>query len=234
MDLRFRLGQAFDRVRAGDIRGLLGLVRKRLHSETLRVAVRKEPTEADEARSATAEHPVRIASMADIEAVLDPARGRAMDANEIWQRRLRRHVAATVGPDRCYVADCGDLGPSFMQFLFFPEDNDILQAEFPDIGPLIEPGEAMVEYLYVAPDARSLPFAAASLVQVAVEARRRGVQSIITHIPIGNKGALFSSHSAGYYPFGMRRSRYRLFRRHVSYEPYTGSMRSLLRDVSPG
>jgi hypothetical protein len=215
MDLRFRLGQAFDRVRAGDIRGLLGLVRKRLHSETLRVAVRKEPTEADEARSATAEHPVRIASMADIEAVLDPARGRATDANEIWQRRLRRHVAATVGPDRCYVADCGDLGPSFMQFLFFPEDNDILQAE-------------------LAPDARSLPFAAASLVQVAVEARRRGVQSIITHIPIGNKGALFSSHSAGYYPFGMRRSRYRLFRRHISYEPYTGSMSSLLRDPSPG
>jgi hypothetical protein len=226
MNLSFRLGQAYDSFLTGDVRGLLRRVRNRLYSETVRVGIRKELTAADEARSATAEHQVRIASMGDIEAVLDPGRGGATDANELWQRRLRRHVAATVGPSRCYVADCGDLGPSFMQFIFFSEDNDVLQAELPDLGPPIEPGEAMVDYLYVAPDARSLPFVTTCLLQVAVEARRRGATSIITYTPIGNRAALLSSNLAGYRPFALRRSRYRLFRRRVSYEPYTESISS--------
>jgi len=224
MNLRFRLGQAYDRLRAGDIRHLLHLVRNRIHSDTLRVGIRKQLTDADEARSATADNPVRIASMADIEAVLDPGRGGATDPNELWQRRFRRHVAETVGPGRCYVADCGDLGPSFMQFLFFPEDNDLVQAKFPDIGPPVQPGEAMVEYLYVAPDARSLPFVINCLVHVAAEARRRDATSIITYAPIGNKAALLSTRLAGYQPFAIRRLKYRLFRRHVSYEPYTENM----------
>ena len=226
MNLRFRFGQAYDRLRAGDVRGLLDRVRNRLHSETLRVGIRKEPTDADEAKTANAENRVRIATMAEIEAVLDSGRGGATDANEVWQRRLRRHVAATVGPDRCYVADCGGLGPSFMQFLFFPEDNEVVQAEFPDLGPPVEPGEAMVDYLYVAPDARSLPFVSSCLLQVAVEARRRGAKSIFTYTPVGNKAALLSSHLVGYRPFAMRRLSYRLFHRSVSYEPYTESISS--------
>jgi GNAT superfamily N-acetyltransferase len=221
MNLRFRLGQAYEGFRAGDASGLWRRLLNRLHSETLRVGIRMEPTAANEAQAATAENRVRIASEEDIEAVLDPARGSATDANELWQRRLRRHVAATVGPSRCYVADSGDLGPSFMQFLFFPEDNDLLQRALPDLGPPIEPGEAMVDYLYVAPDARSLPFLTSCLLQVAVEARRRGATSVITYTPIGNKAALTTSRLVGYRPFALRRRSYRLFRRRVSYEPYT-------------
>jgi ribosomal protein S18 acetylase RimI-like enzyme len=223
MNLRFRLGQAYDRVRTGDARGVVRLLRKRLYSDTLRIQVRKETTDADAARTSEAEHPIRIAAMADIEAVLDPERGGARDAGEVWQRRLRRHVAATVGPDRCYVADFGERGPSFMQYLFFPEDNDLLQSRFPDLGSRLEPGEAMVEYLYVSPDARLLPFVTSCLAQVAAEARRRGASSIITYAQIGNKGALFSFQLAGFRPFAIRRSRYRFFRRSVSYEPYTQS-----------
>lgn len=223
MNLRFRLNQAYDGIRAGDTRGLLRRLQKRIHSETLRVGIRKDLTATEDASSAAAEPKIRVASMADIEAVLDPARGSATDANELWQRLLRRHVAETVGPSRCYVADSGDLGPSFMQFLFFPEDNDVVQSEFPDLGPPVKPGEAMVDYLYVAPDARSLPFVTACLLQVAAEARRRGAKSVITYTPAGNKAALLSSHLAGYRPFAMRRSRYRFFRRSVTYEPYTGS-----------
>ena len=219
MNLRFRLGQAYDRVRTGDVRGVARLVRRRLYSETLRIQVRKETTDADEARPSGAEHPIRVASMADIEAVLDPGRGSAMDPGEVWQRRLRRYVAATLGPDRCYVADFDSLGPSFMQYLFFPEDNDLVQSNFPDLGSRLEPGEAMVEYLYVPPDARLLPFVTSCLAQVASEARRRGAESIFTYAQKGNKGALFSFRLAGFHPVAVRRSRYRFFRRSVSYEP---------------
>lgn len=225
MNLRFRIGQAWDRLRTGDIRHLFTLVRNRVYSESVRVGIRKDLTDAEEARSANDQdpHPVRIASMADIEAVLDPGRGGATDANELWQRRLRRHVAATLGPGCCYVADCGDKGPSFMQFLFFPEDNEPVQAAFPDIGPPVKPGEAMVEYLYVAPDARSLPYVVRCLVNVAAVARRREATSVITYAPVGNKAALLSTRLAGYRPFAQRRLRFRCFHRSVSYEPYIES-----------
>lgn len=221
MNLKHRLGQVYDAIRAGDASILLRRARNRLHSETLRVGIRKELSPDDEARTANAKDRVRIATAADIEAVLDPGRGMATDARELWQRRLRHHITAKVGPSRCYVADSGDLGPSYMQFLFFPEDNELLQRVLPDLGPPIQPGEAMVDYLYVSPDARSLPFLTSGLLQVAVEARRRGATSILSYTPIGNKAALASARLVGFRPFALRRSGYRLFRRYVSYEPYT-------------
>lgn len=226
MNLQFRLGQASDAIRYGDASVLLRRARNRLHSDTVRVGIRKETTVEDEARIATAEHRIRIASAADIEVVLDPRRGGATDANELWQGRLSRHVAAKAGPERCYVADCGELGPSFMRYVFFPEDNDLIQRVFPDLGPRLEPGEAMVDYVYVSPDARSLPFLTSGLLQVALEARRRGATSVLTYTPIGNKAALASSRLVGYPPFATRRAGYQLLRHYVSYEPYTEAVRA--------
>ena len=224
--LTFWFGQAIDGVRTGDARGLLARVGKRIRSESVRIGIRKELTVADEAKSATEEYRFRTASMEDIQAVLDPLRGAETDANEIKQRRLRHHVASVFGPSRCYVADCGDLGPSFMQFVFFAEDNEILQARNPEIGPPMKPGEATVDYLYVSPDARSLPFVTACLLRVAEEARLRGATSLITYTPVGNKASLLASHLAGYRPFARQRSEYRFFRHRVSYEPYTQSLSS--------
>lgn len=215
--------------------GLLGLAWKRIYSESLRVGIRKSLSVthddvSEEGRSpSTGAGQVRIATLEDIEAVLDPARGGANDPGELWERRLRHRVADTLGPGRCYVADLDDKGPSFMQYVFVAEDNDALQARFPEVGPRVGENEALVEFLYVPPDARSLPFVADCLRRVASEVQQRGAMSLITYTGIENAGALIASHLAGYRPFAMRRTRYRLGRRSISYEPYEGDIPGLLR-----
>ena len=198
MNVRFRLGQAREQLRAGGSGDLVALVRKRWSSETHRVGIRRELTAADDAPPANAKHHVRTATRADIEAVLDPARGGADDADESWQRYLLHHVLELAGPDRCYVADQGDLGPSYMQYLFVAEDDELLRARLPDVGPPIKPGEGLVDFLYVPPDARSLPFTAECLNLVAIEARKRGLSSLVTYTGVQTAGAPVASQLAGY------------------------------------
>lgn len=231
-NVRFRLGQMREQLRAGGPRDLMALILKRWSSETYRVGIRRELTAADDRGATNAKHHVRSATVADIEAVLDPARGGAGDAQESWQRYLLHHVLELMGPGSCYVADEADLGPSFMQYLFVAEDNDALRSKLPDVGPPIEPGQGLVDFLYVPPDARTLPFTAECLSLVAVEARKRGLSSLITYTGVETAGALVASQLAGYRPFEMRSSRFRHFRHVVTYEPYDGDIKTLLRDSS--
>lgn len=222
MDLRSRFGQAADHIRGRDAGGLLRNIQRGLYSDSVGVGIRKALSDSDGTPPAEAQHPIRVATAADIEAVLDPERGGASDADEMWQRRLRRQATAVFGPGHCYVADLEGKGPSFMQFLFFAEDNDTIQAEFPSMGPRLAPDVALVELLYLSPDARSLPLLTEGMKQVAEEARRRGAKSVITYTGEHNSGALLASQLAGFRAFEVRRSRYRFFRGRISYEPYTG------------
>mgnify|MGYP001815132057 CR=1 FL=1 len=219
VSLRLRLGQLGDYARVGDLPGLVDLARRGLWSERRALGISKELRPSGGAQTPEAKFPVRTASTADIESILDPARGGDESADERWQRRLRRNVLATIGPEHCYVADLGGRGPSFMQYVFPEEDSELIEAELGDMGPWPAPGEAIVEYLYVPPDARSLPFLAGCMVQVAEAARARGITALITYTGVDEPGALMASQLAGYRAFSMCRTRFRLFQRETSCGP---------------
>ncbi|MFV2064144.1 MAG: N-acetyltransferase family protein [Chloroflexota bacterium] len=176
-------------------------------------------TAAPQARAIQSDYEIRRATTADVHALVDADRGEVADADELWQRRLRRHVVATLGAKNCYVADAEGVGLSFMQYLFFEEDNGMVQAMFPGMYPELAAHEAMVEFLDVAPEARRSGLLVRGMNMVTDEARRRGAKSVISFIRPDNKGAIFVCQSSGFRVYSVRHSRYRFFRQAITIEP---------------
>jgi GNAT superfamily N-acetyltransferase len=225
---------AIDRVRRAEFRSLFRIVANQLYSETAGVVVWKDLTSGPGLAEAKRQPPIRPASETDLQSLIDTDQQPDVDADELWQRRLRRDIASTIGLDGCFVADAPGAGPSFMQYLFTAKDNERLRSRFPGLFPVLGPDEAMVEFLYVAPEARSPGLAVNCLLQVADEARRQGASSVISFIRPTNKGALFVNHLAGYKARSVRRSKRRFFRRTYSFEPWPAGASQSLADVAGG
>jgi GNAT superfamily N-acetyltransferase len=157
-----------------------------------------------------------------------------VDAEEIHERRFRRRIAATLGIEGCYVAEVPGVGPAFMQYLFTARDNDRLRSTFGGAFPVLDADQAMVEYLYVVPEARHPGLAVSCVAQVAEEAGRAGAASVISFIDPTNRGAIFVSQMTGFRAFSVRRTRSRLLRKSYTFEPWPPDVSTSLVDLVSG
>ena len=232
LGLGLLLRSAKDHVGRAEYRSLFRKAADLMYSESAGIVIRKDLTGDPDAAEGKRQPQIRPASLADVLSLVGTSREEGLDADEVWQRRLRRHIAATLGVDGCLVADLADIGPSFMQYLFTARDNERLQSGFPGLFPVMAADEAIVEFLYVAPEARNPGFAVNCLLQVAEEARRRAATSVISFIEPTNKGALFVNHLAGFRAQSVRRTKRRLLRRTYSFEDWPADTPRSLSDLA--
>jgi hypothetical protein len=216
----------------GEYRRLARRAAAFVYSESVSVVVRKDLSGDPRASEGERRTRIRAASLPDVQSLLGADGNDDVDADELWERRLRQHIAATLGVDGCYVADVAGVGPSFMQYLFTSDDNERLRSNFAGLFPILAVDEAMVEFLYVAPGSRNPGFIVDGLVQVADEARRRKAASVISFIDPTNTGALFVNHLAGFQAHSVRRSRKRFLRRTYSFEAWPTDVSRKLTDVA--
>ena len=229
MDLGLRLSQTGDYLRTGD---LIGVAKKAVYSESIAIGIEKHLVDERDPRTATLPFHVRPASASDIQALIGEGPDAASDARDRHDRVLQRRVVDRIGFDHCYVADDEHGRPSFMQYVFTSDDDERVRSAFPDVAPRIQEGAGLVEFLYVPPRARMLSFVTDCLNLVADELRRRGLHSLSTFTPVGNRGALTALHVVGFRPFAIRRSTYRLLRKRTTYEPRSGNLLDLLGEFS--
>ncbi len=221
MRARLRLSQAGDYLRRGDV---IGLLRKPIYSEDIGIGLRRDLSAGPDPRLATIERELRPAAAADIQALLDPVDANPGDAQDQDDRRVEGRVAAALGTRGCYVADSDEGQPGFMQYVFTSDDNELFQSLYSHTGPVLAPDEAMVEFLYVAPGARTMSFIIECMTLVIEEARQRGASSVVTFPGADKQGALMVSQFVGLQPYAIRRSRYRFFRKTTTFEPHSDPM----------
>lgn len=215
MRLKLRLDQANDLLRSGD---LLDLLRKPVHSESTGIGLRKDLPAGPEPRLAKIEREIRPATRDDLRALVDVAGADPTQPQDAADRRRQGRIVATFGTHGCFVADGEDGLPGFMHYLFTSEDNELFQSKYSHTGPVLADDEAMVEFLYVTPAARTMSFVTDCMTLMTEEARKRGARSVVTFPESVNRGALMVSHFVGFRPYAVRRSRYRLFRKTTTYE----------------
>ena len=215
MRLRLRLAQANDLLRSG---GLLDVLRKPVYSESTGIGLRKVLSDEPEPRLARIEREIRPATSGDLHALVDPAGADLSQPQDPADRRRQARIVATIGTHGCFVADAEDGAPGYMHYLFTSEDNELFQSKYSHTAPVLGDDEAMVEFLYVTPAARTMPFVTDCMTLMAEEARKRGARSVVTFPGSENRGAQMVSHIVGFRPYAIRRSRYRLFRKTTTYE----------------
>ncbi len=175
MRLQLRLDQANDLLRSGD---LLDLLRKPLYSESTGIGLRLDLRAGFETRLAKIERKIRPATREDIRALVDPASADSSHPQDAADRRRQARIEPRSGTHGCFVADGQDGLPGFMHYLFTSEDNVLFQSHFAHTGPVLGDDEAMVEFLYVTPAARTMSFVIDCMTLVAEEARKRGARSV--------------------------------------------------------
>lgn len=228
MRLRLRLSQAGDVLQSGH---RLELLRKPLYSESTGIGLRKEVSSGPDPRLSKVERELRHATIGDLEYLVGEAGADPTDPQDRADRRVQARIAAKLGTRCCYVADSDDGHPGFVQYLFMSDDNELFQATYSHTGPPLGDDEAMVEFLYVAPAARTMSFVTECMLLVIEQARAQGARSVQTWPNAGNRGALMASHLVGFRPFGVRHSRYRLFRKSTTYQPRVVPMSEVLQGV---
>jgi GNAT superfamily N-acetyltransferase len=129
--------------------------------------------------------------------------------------------------ETCYVGVMPDGELCYMQYLVLPGANDRLEAAFGGLIPPLGTGDALLEFAFTVERHRAagiMPFAVRAL---AEEADRAGAQRLVTYIPDWNPHVLRFFRRIGFEPFVIRRERYRLLRRRITFENLPGNASTL-------
>ena len=157
-----------------------------------------------------------------------------VDSGDLWERRLRRHIAATLGRRWVLRRRRGRHSPRIHAVSLHGRGQQqtpvALRRAVPGPGGRRGHGGVPVRRSRVAQSRihrRLSP-------QVTDDAHRRGAASVISFIDPTNKGALFVNHLAGFQAHAVRRTKLRLLRRTYSFEDWPADTSRSLLDVASG
>lgn len=124
------------------------------------------------------------------------------------------------GVPTCYVAVNEFDQPCYMQWLIGPDQNHKLDAIFGDTFPSLNKDEVLLEAAFMSPSFRGKRIMPAAMSRIAaMAANMEGIRYVNTYVDIENIPSLKGCKRAGFSPFLLRRDKWRLFRRIITFEP---------------
>ena len=118
----------------------------------------------------------------------------------------------------CYVALTKDNEPCYMQALIAPSENARLQEYFEGFFPWLRPDEALLEHAFTLETFQGLGIMPHAMARIAEKGRELGARWVITFVIHDNIPALKGCKRAGFSPYLVRREKWRLFRKQLSFE----------------
>ena len=198
----------------GQLIVLFTALRRKLYSNRLAFGLRRDLTVPLAAIPAKLPLSVRPISDEDISVLL------ATDAEEltsegIYERLLRLELLQAKIPT-CYTAVTSDNNPCYMQWLIGPSENDKVQAFFHGF-PLLAPDEALLEGAFTLEAYRGQGIMPCAMLQIAQIAQKLGVRWVVSFVDTNNIPSLKGYKHAGFVPFLLRKEKWRLFRKQVTF-----------------
>lgn len=116
-----------------------------------------------------------------------------------------------------YVAVNMDDEPTYMQWLFGPDQNDFIQQRFQGAFPHLNADEALLEYAFTLPSFRGLKIMPRAMDLIARHGADIGARYVITFVNQLNIPALKGCQRAGFNPYLVMRDSWRAYQRHVTF-----------------
>ncbi|CAH8282103.1 hypothetical protein EV196_11072 [Mariniflexile fucanivorans] len=118
----------------------------------------------------------------------------------------------------CYVAITNDGEPCFRQWLIDSSQNPKIYKFWGDSFPMLKNDEALLENAYTIPKNRGFGIMATATHLISEKGKEQGVKHIITFVDKKNVSALRSIVYSGYKPYTLRKEKWFLFIKKVSFE----------------
>ncbi|MBV9279937.1 MAG: hypothetical protein JOZ41_07640 [Chloroflexi bacterium] len=199
---------------------MAGLLRRRAYSDSYFLVLRCDLAVPCEIPPTAVPVTVRPLRPADTAILLDPKRP-GVDAKGVSDRLHQRRLLE-VGLATCYVAQTADGHPCYMTWLVPPEENATIRAYFDDAVLPLGAGEMLMEGVFTLEAYRRRRVMEAAGVQIRALAAEAGARWIVAYVDRENVASLRGFRRNGYVPALVRRERWRLFRRRVTFGPLLG------------
>jgi len=202
-------------LRHGHIAPLWQALRRRLGSESFAYGLRRDLTLPFEAPRAKIPVHVRTATASDEQALHTVSPD--MAGQDFYELRSRILILEA-GIGTCYAAVGDDHRTLYVQWLIAASDNDRVHAHFGGAFPLLEPDEALLEGAFTFASSRGKRVMPEAMARISEKAADLGARWVITFVTTDNQPSLKGCERAGFSPYVLRRERWRLFRRTLSFE----------------
>jgi hypothetical protein len=220
-----RVGTIVSLLRRGRVDDLGRTLRMRWHSTHEAYGMRRDLAEPFETPPAKIPVTVRQVTDADVAAILGSRAGSEHERIEL----IERQGLLAQRRERCFVAVDASGAPTFVQWLFLPEDNAFVQSHFKGVFLPLAPGEALLENAYTFERYRGLAIMAHAMSRICEEARALGCRWGVTHVGCKNVPSLKGCARAGFCVATRHDHRWRAFRMTLGSSPLDAATREAVQ-----
>ncbi len=227
MHTRHRVSNLLYLLRGGHLREIVRKLRFRLASETISIGLKRDldiPFDAPEAKV-----PIRVRPFASEDM---PVFSRTGAPDEEPDELIGREQLVKSGIPKCYVGALEGGEIAYVQWLIGSRHNHEVQSYFNGTFPTLADNEALLESAYTFPRARGKGIMPAAMARIAQCGRGIGARFVITFVLHTNEASLKGCRRAGFTPYLVRRERWRLFFRTITFAPWSGDAPYPLKNTS--
>src|ERR1041385_4366927 len=204
---------AFSLLRKGEAGEVWQTIKKQLFSDSIPYGFHRDLEVPFDPPAPRIRLHVRPLRPDDVPALFDPSGLSGEAARELASRRLLLEK----GPPGCWVAADHRDTACYMQWLFSSAENEAVARYFKGLFPPLAPDEALLEYVYTVKSRRGIGVMPWAMASIAERAASLGARRVITFTAARNFASLKGCLAAGFVPWAIRRERWRLFRRTVTF-----------------
>jgi hypothetical protein len=192
-------------------------LRRKVYSNSDFFCLRRDLTQPFDTPTAKIPIAVRPIQKGEAENLFD-ATVPGLSAAEVIDRTGRMDFFQTGIPE-CYVAIDQNGDPCYSQWLMSSVDNDRIQEYFRGTFPVLAPDEALLEGAFTPESHRGRGIMPRAMALIAERGKNLGARYVITFVAEENIPSLKGCKRAGFVPYMIRKTNWRLLRPRVTFSP---------------
>lgn len=221
MALRNQIVSFVTLVRRGQLGSALAELGRRLYSNRIAFGLKRDLFHHTTMPAAELDISIRPLRLADVSQLFSSS---GNESGEAVRNRIRRLRHINAGISTCYVAVDESDRPLYIQWLMGADENERIQEHFGGEYPELKQDEMLMENLFTVEAHRGRRIMPCALWQIAEIAREQKARRVVAFVGSDNVASLKGCSRAGLRPYLVRHDKWRLFRRYISFEPYTGAI----------
>lgn len=223
-----KISNAFHLIREGHFNVFFKEFRKRIYSRSVSLGLQRDLQNNFRAPSAKIEIQIRPLRKEDIAELLDTTNDPSINPRIIANQLGMVHANIPT----CYVAVTEDGKPCYMQWLIGYEDNQKIEEYSKGVFPPLKKHEALLEGAYSNPAYRGLRVMPMAMSLIAEKADEINARWVNTFVDITNIPSLKGCQRSGFKPYLLRKDRWFLFQRTITFHPVSDLMIEMFYKVT--
>jgi len=215
-----KIYNAFQLIGNGHFAVFFQELKKRIYSYSISFGLQRDLEVEFHAKPAKIEIEIRPLKVEDVPYLLDSSSASSINPRVI----AGQQSIVNANIPTCYVAVTADDKPCYMQWLIGYNENQKIENHFKGIFPPLKKDEALLEGAYSHPAYRGLRIMPLAMALIAEKAVAMDARWINTFVNVTNIPSLKGCQRSGFEPFLLRKERWFLFQRTITYHPVSENM----------